>query len=170
MGAEPLTFEIRLSRGDLMRYFLLHHYWDRWITWLAALAVSVWIAWEYWSVGGFAYALLFFVVAFVIMLVGMWLFGALLYGLRLWRLPDDGLVLEAKQVEVEPEGFTVTGSQTEAHFLWGKIERVKRSGAFLFLALHGADMVIPWPRRQLPPGAAESIEGWWRSATADSTA
>ena len=162
---EPLAFEIRLTRADLMRYFLWHLYWDRWLTWLASLGVALWIAWRHG--GGLMSGALWFLGVFVFMLVVMWLFGALVYRVQLARLPDDGLVLEPKQVEVEPEGFTVKGSQTEAHFLWGKVERVKQSGDFLFLALHGADMVIPWPLRQLPEGAARQIEAWWRSATAD---
>ena len=178
MADDALTFEVHLGRRDLMRYFTRHYFFDRWSPWIVSLIMAIGLGYYY----GFApwddadhrayaspwvIAALVGGLAFVVIMASMFTLSTLIYGVRLWRLPDDGLLLEPRQISADAEGFTVTGSQTEVRFLWGKVERVRSSGSFLFLVPHGADMVIPWPLRQIPIQGAARIEGWWRSATAD---
>lgn len=163
---DTLRFTSRLTRKDHLWYFARHYFPDLWMPWLVGFGVSFVFAVAYFLTGmDWDVALLRFVLGGLVMVLLMFLLVILLYGLKLHRLSDTGAVLSEKQVEADAEGVRISYPSGSSAHAWSGIESIKERGRFVFLKLAGDEILLLFARRDLPPGAVQTLRDHLRRAT-----
>ncbi len=170
MGAAH-TFRMQLTRGDYLRYFARHYFWDLWAPWIVSLAVAGVCtalfhgAFQTWWAAGLG-----FVALFGGTLLAMFALSTLIFASKLRGMQDGGIVLEPKRIAVDEGGIDVEGSASSAHYGWSQVAWVRPRGRFVFVKLTGADILLLWPRRDVPAGLLEAIEGYRATGPAGAVA
>ena len=156
---DAVQFRTRLTRRDLVWYFVRHYFFDLWLPWILAFGTAGVYAFLRWRAGGApGEALLVLLGLGAGMLAAMFGMATLLYALRMRKLEPDGLVLQPRTVTVDDGGILVEGSATTARFDWRQVRWVKPKGQFLFVRLRAGDLQLMYPQRDLPAGTAERVQ------------
>ena len=164
------SFPMQLTRGDYLRYFVRHYFWDLWTPWIVSLAVATVCtgllheAFRTWWGAGLG-----FLALFAGTLLSMFALSTLIFGSKLRGMQDGGIVLEPKRIDVDEGGIDVAGSASTAHYDWSQVAWVRPRGRFVFVKLTGADILLLWPARDVPEGMLQAIEGY-RAAAAEAVA
>jgi len=148
---ETRTFDFRLTRGEYLRYFVRHYFFDLWTPWVISVGLAAVYTFVYrGSLDGWLPALLVFLALAVGTLLAMLALATLIFAFKLRGLKTDGIVLESKHVTVGEDGIDVAGSGSSAHYDWSQAEWVRARGRFVFVKLQGAEVLLLWPRRAVP--------------------
>lgn len=147
----------RLTRRDLIRYFALHFFFDRWHLWILGAAAGAFSAWS--MRGAPAETMVLWGVGTAAAVIGAgFVLSLAVYTWGLTRMDDDGVVLEPKRLRIAEEGLTIAGADNETHYGWSQFEWTKLRRHFLFLKLKGAEVLILLPRRDVPDDAVSRIQ------------
>ena len=163
--AEPLQFTMHLKRKDHLWYFARHYFPDLWTPWLVGFGVSFVFAAAY-KLNGMPWleAGLRFAIGGLVVVLFMFLLAVLLYALRLRKFGDDGAVLSPKEVTVDAEGVHIRHTGGSGSHLWSHTESIKERGRFLFLKLREDEILLLFPRRDLPEGGVDTMRTLWEQA------
>jgi hypothetical protein len=130
-----------------------------WTPWVAsaglggrclALLTASWSGW----LGG----LVMFLLVAVGSLFAMFLLATLVFAIKLRGMEVGGIILERKHVVIDGAGIAVKGSASQGLFGWDTVEDVRPRSRFLFVKLRGAQVILMWPRRDVPADALERIK------------
>lgn len=152
------AFHIQLTRKDYLRYFVRHYFFDLWTPWIVSLALAVVATWLLLGAfGAWWHGVLTFLGLFAGTLLGMLALSTVLFAFKLRGMEEGGIVLERKAVTIDDAGVGIQGAASTAHYAWSQIDGVRERGRFVFVKLGGAEMLLLWPRRDVPQGAVASI-------------
>lgn len=155
---EPQAFQIQLTRRDYLRYFVRHYFFDLWTPWIVATGVAIAVTLLYISVyTAWWQGAVTFVGVLASTLLAMFLLSTLIFALKLRNMKEGGIVLERKAVTVDDGGVAVQGSGSSAQYDWSQIEWVRERGRFVFVKLGGGEILLLWPRRDVPQGVVSSM-------------
>ncbi|MDF1701745.1 MAG: hypothetical protein P1V36_11370, partial [Planctomycetota bacterium] len=89
---ETRTFDFRLTRGEYLRYFVRHYFFDLWTPWVISVGLAAVYTFVYrGSLDGWLPALLVFLALAVGTLLAMLALATLIFAFKLRGLKTDGI-------------------------------------------------------------------------------